>query len=611
MDGFEVLRRLRAAGAKMPVLVLTARDDEVDKVIGLELGADDYLTKPFGLRELMSRIKALLRRSYGDLSDAVGGRVIRHGDLLIDLERRRVQRGDRRVSLTPTEFEILRHLAVASRPRLHPLRAARAAARLRGARPGREDDQRPRQPPARQDRGRPGDTDVRPDGARCRLRLRRALSDPSSAELDLPRRLRRLLPRTFQGRLTGAFLFVVTLTLALVTVLVINRLDDYFTSQQLADLDQRAQTVETYVTGVAEEFADGSPVVGVDGHVDAGVLNTMASHALQRFIADQLGQADVELTFGRFVADGESKKFVPALDDPILLHSRRRRRPARPRRRTSAATHLWRGRRLHALCVQITLSNPYTFRATALANVTGLLAAIALFALGLSVVVSARMARRFTTPLRRLTEASRGLAEGDLTRRVPPTEVRAGSSELAELAVQFNAMADRLQESVEIIRRDRDRSRDFLADVSHELRTPLAALRTFNELLTEGAADDPEARNEFLESSGQQIERLDWLAQNLLELSKLDSGLVLLDLRPDDLRAAVESAVEQNRAAAVRRGVTVTVASARTADPDPPRPAAGRPGRRQPCRERDQVHAARWVGGGRRRADRRTGARSK
>ena len=70
IDGFEVLRRVRAAGAKMPILVLTARDDEVDKVIGLELGADDYLTKPFGLRELMSRIKALLRRSYGDLADA-------------------------------------------------------------------------------------------------------------------------------------------------------------------------------------------------------------------------------------------------------------------------------------------------------------------------------------------------------------------------------------------------------------------------------------------------------------------------------------------------------------------------------------------------------------
>ena len=100
--------------SKAPVLFLTARDEEFDKVIGLELGADDYLTKPFGLRELMSRIKALLRRAYGDLADAAGGRVIRHHDLLIDLERRRVQRGTRRISLTATEFEILRHLA--SRP---------------------------------------------------------------------------------------------------------------------------------------------------------------------------------------------------------------------------------------------------------------------------------------------------------------------------------------------------------------------------------------------------------------------------------------------------------------------------------------------------------------
>ena len=107
----------------------------------------------------------------------------------------------------------------------------------------------------------------------------------------------------------------------------------------------------------------------------------------------------------------------------------------------------------------------------------------ALLALGLAVVVSAALARRFTTPIRQLTDASRGLAEGDLTRRVPAAQLREGSSELGELAVQFNTMADRLAESVELIRRDRDRSRDFLADVSHELRTPLAALRTFNQLL--------------------------------------------------------------------------------------------------------------------------------
>jgi two-component system sensor histidine kinase BaeS len=212
---------------------------------------------------------------------------------------------------------------------------------------------------------------------------------------------------------------------------------------------------------------------------------------------------------------------------------------------------------LFGYAIQVTLSNPYTFRASAIANLTGLLVAIGLFALALAVIVAAALARRFTTPLRRLTEASRSLAEGDLGSRVALDQVHGGSSELTALALQFNAMAERLEESVTIIRHDRDRSRDFLADVSHELRTPIAALLTFNELLKDQAGDDPAARAEFLESSGQQLERLDWLAQNLLELSKLDSGLVLLDLRPDDLRAAVESAVEQAEPAARKRGIAL------------------------------------------------------
>ena len=343
------------------------------------------------------------------------------------------------------------------------------------------------------------------------------------------------------------------------TVLVINRLDEYFTSQQEADLVQRSKTVATYVERVAETAAIG-PVVGPDNDVDPRVLLTMANHDLQRFIADRLGQADVQITFGQYIPGGEQPTFAPANGDPIRINLEASPELGQTQEKNVSVSKEYGGGPLfETYALRVTLANPYTFRATALANVTGLLAAVGLFALALSVLVSAGMARRFTTPLRRLTEASRGLAEGDLSRRVPAADVRAGSSELAELAVQFNAMADRLQESVEIIRRDRDRSRDFLADVSHELRTPLAALRTFNELLTEGAANDPEARAEFLEASGQQIERLDWLAQNLLELSKLDSGLVLLDLRPDDLRAAVETAVEQTDAAARRRGVALKV----------------------------------------------------
>jgi signal transduction histidine kinase len=178
---------------------------------------------------------------------------------------------------------------------------------------------------------------------------------------------------------------------------------------------------------------------------------------------------------------------------------------------------------------------------------------VAISALSLAVIVAFVVADRLTTPLRRLTLASRALAEGRLDARAdtPPS----WAPEIGELATAFNRMADRLQESIEFIRRDRDRSRDFLADVSHELRTPVAALRTFNELLQDGAVEDPATRQEFLETSRQQIERLDWLASNLLELSKLESGLVSLDLRPDDLRAVVEGAVQQAEPGARRKGV--------------------------------------------------------
>jgi len=386
-------------------------------------------------------------------------------------------------------------------------------------------------------------------------------ADLPEGRVHLPNGLRRLFPRTFQGRLTLAFLLVVALTIGLVTVLVVNRLDDYFASQQKIDLDQRTQLIEAYVVSISDTAAGPTrPVIGLDGQIDTAVIRVLAEPSVRRFIADQLGQADVMITFGRQTVDGETKKFTP-IAPPITLPLAGPPQPGQTREWgvTWTDAPYGGGEPFTAYAVTVSLADPYTFRATALANVTGLLAAVALFALGLSVLVSAAMARRFTTPLRRLTEASRGLAEGDLCRCVPAAEVRAGSSELAELAVQFNAMADRLQESVEIIRHDRDRSRDFLADVSHELRTPLSALRMFNELLKEGAADDPEARTEFLDSSGQQIERLDWLAQNLLELSKLESTGLSPRRAPVDLGLVIRKAHELLTPAVQKKAQTLLV----------------------------------------------------
>jgi DNA-binding response OmpR family regulator len=108
-SGFDVCREMRRQGLRQPILMLTVQADEVDKVLGLEMGADDYVTKPFALRELLSRIRALLRRAYGELSGAESG-LLYAGDLTIDVERGRIERGRQSISLTPTEFRLLVYL---------------------------------------------------------------------------------------------------------------------------------------------------------------------------------------------------------------------------------------------------------------------------------------------------------------------------------------------------------------------------------------------------------------------------------------------------------------------------------------------------------------------
>lgn len=110
LDGYQVLRRIRAEGHDMPVLILTARAQEADKVLGFRLGADDYVTKPFGVLEVLARISALLRRAnrYGSLKA-----IERIGDIEIDQETRIVKRGGTPVDLAPLEFALL--MALVSR----------------------------------------------------------------------------------------------------------------------------------------------------------------------------------------------------------------------------------------------------------------------------------------------------------------------------------------------------------------------------------------------------------------------------------------------------------------------------------------------------------------
>ena len=109
LDGFEVCRKLRAGGDQTPVIMLTARDEDIDKILGLELGADDYLTKPFNPRELIARVKAILRRSDG--AKQADGKLIHRGDLTIDPVSREASIASIPFDLRTQEFDLLLTLA--------------------------------------------------------------------------------------------------------------------------------------------------------------------------------------------------------------------------------------------------------------------------------------------------------------------------------------------------------------------------------------------------------------------------------------------------------------------------------------------------------------------
>lgn len=110
MDGLEICRRIRSDKNNTPILMLTAKSEELDKVLGLEVGADDYLTKPFGVREFIARVKAIFRRSEALKNESVSAEKstqLAFGDIEIDRERRKVQRKGKRLDLTAKEFDLL------------------------------------------------------------------------------------------------------------------------------------------------------------------------------------------------------------------------------------------------------------------------------------------------------------------------------------------------------------------------------------------------------------------------------------------------------------------------------------------------------------------------
>jgi signal transduction histidine kinase len=172
----------------------------------------------------------------------------------------------------------------------------------------------------------------------------------------------------------------------------------------------------------------------------------------------------------------------------------------------------------------------------------------------LAAIVGLLVSHGLTAPLRSLTAAA-GRMSDDLSTRAPVQ----GKDEIGQLARQLNLMAERLEASFADLGAERDALRRFIADASHELRTPITALKNFNELLQDAAADDPLARAEFLTESGVQLERLEWITHNLLDLSRLDAGLVTLNMDHHDAGRLVESAGAAFKVLARDRGIDLSI----------------------------------------------------
>jgi signal transduction histidine kinase len=202
----------------------------------------------------------------------------------------------------------------------------------------------------------------------------------------------------------------------------------------------------------------------------------------------------------------------------------------------------------------VILSDPLTYRQATENSTREAIFRISVIATAIAAASGLLLGRGLTAPLRGLTDAARQLGSGNLRTRAPED----GDDEIGELGVQFNRMAAQMQESFATLESERDALRTFIADMSHEIRTPITALRTFNDLLTGGAANDEEVRDEFLSESGRQIERLEWLAQNLLDLSKFDAGLADMRVTCIDLRTVVERVVDETRLAGERKGVALS-----------------------------------------------------
>jgi len=374
----------------------------------------------------------------------------------------------------------------------------------------------------------------------------------------------------------------VAISLALSGYLVVDRVSQEFETQERAAQTARTAAVSSAVRSLAQSVAGTKDILDSNGELNAEVRERflLQDPELQQLALD-IARADVRVRFGTWNPDKEF--FSPAAESEFLISSDGAvLEPGEARDSILLEPNVVIiGGAPSSISIEVTLISPLTTRASRLAGVTGTITFVGILAMIVSIIVSTIAAARFAKPVQLLSETATAISDGDLSARVPTGIEVAANDEMVALLDQFNLMADRLQGSMQALRRERDRGQEHLADVSHELRTPLAALRAFVDLLQDPGTDEATRKKLFIEA-GRQLERMDSLTSNILELSRFDAGIARPVFVVADMRASVQLAVEQAAAGARRAGVAVD-------ERMPTRKGCG-----QPCRQRAQVHRTGW-----------------
>ena len=518
VNGTEVCRRLRAQGLRTPVLFLTARDATEDKVSGLTVGGDDYVTKPFSLDELVARIHAVLRRVYpsGALHDRLA-----FTDLEMDDETHEVWRQGNLIELTATEFNLLRYL-------LENARRVLSKSEILDHVWNYDFD------------GDPNIVETYVSYLRKKVDCYRASVDPHHPRGGLqppaprangskrhrgPVRREGVAPVSLRRRLVVGMLVLLVVGLITTDVVTSSSLRSFLLGRLDEQIDQSQSQAYRYLGQVyARDLHAGDRAPKTDPEAWLGELASPSTGA-SAFVRPRPGTAP-RLESAVLAARISSDTYVEIINDrhqvvfrdpsglvdkpdpaPVLPQvlpmahvppsrllgaSRGPDLPESPSvdvRAAGSGVHY----RVHAVAVPggtlvtaISL-DPTDKTLASLTHVEVLVSIIVIIALLLLALWIVRMGMR---PLDDMTETAGAIASGDLTRRIRPTDK---SSEVGRLGTALNGMLSQIEAAFAERTASESRLRRFVADASHELRTPLTSIRGYAELLRKGAFDSDEA----------------------------------------------------------------------------------------------------------------------